>query len=325
VAIAFRLAALATLALLAAGCDNDQSTLSPQSDASRRIAGLWWAMFAGAWVVFAVVVALLAAAIVRRRAAKERGDDARSKRLILAGGFAAPVVVLSILFAFSVRTLPATSAPAAGRTALTVEVTGRQWWWEVRYPGSGAVTANEIHIPAATPVRLVVTTSDVIHSFWVPELNRKIDLVPGRRNEILLEADRPGVYRGQCAEFCGVQHAHMAFLVVADPPARFRAWLADQARPAAASGARGREVFLGEACSGCHTIRGTSADGTRGPDLTHVGSRTTLAALALRNDRESLERWIRDPQGVKPGARMPGLALSDDQVDALADYLEGLR
>jgi cytochrome c oxidase subunit II len=325
VANAPRLAALATLALLTAGCDDDQSTLSPRSDAARRIANLWWAMFAGAWIVFAVVVALLAVAIVRRRAARSRGDDARAKRWILVGGFAAPVVVLSVLFGFAVRTLPATSAPAPGTTALTVEVTGHQWWWEVRYAGSRAVTANEIHIPAATRVRLVVRTVDVIHSFWVPQLNRKIDLIPGKGNELLLRADRPGVYRGQCAEFCGVQHAHMAFLVVAEAPARFRAWLTRQARPAPASQSRGRELFLAEACSGCHTIRGTTADGTRGPDLTHVGSRTTLAALALRNDRASLERWIRDPQHVKPGAKMPALPLSGSEVRALADYLEGLR
>jgi cytochrome c oxidase subunit 2 len=325
VATASRLAALATLAFLASGCDDEQSTLAPQSDAARRIASLWWAMFAGAWVVFAVVVALLAVAIVRRRAATEHGEDARAKRLILLGGFVAPVAILSVLFAFAVRTLPATSAPSPGETALTVEVAGHQWWWEVRYPGSPAVTANEIHIPAATPVRLVVTTVDVIHSFWVPELNRKIDLIPGKPNELLLEADRPGVYRGQCAEFCGLQHAHMAFLVVAAEPARFRAWLAGQAAPARPSDERGRAVFLDEACSGCHTIRGTPADGTRGPDLTHVGSRTTLAALALRNDRDALERWIRDPQRVKPGAKMPALALTGGEVDALVDYLGGLR
>jgi cytochrome c oxidase subunit 2 len=191
------------------------------------------------------------------------------------------------------------------------------------------VTANELHIPVGTRVNLVVTTADVIHSFWVPELNRKIDMIPGHSNRVLLEADRPGRYRGQCAEFCGLQHAHMAMYVFADPPARFRAWLRHQAAPAAPPAAplarRGEQVFLAQACASCHQIRGTAARGQIGPDLTHVGERTTLAALTIPNTHGDLAEWIRDPQHVKPGNRMPGLALSDADLRAVVAYVGGLK
>jgi cytochrome c oxidase subunit 2 len=312
------------LTLTAAGCgSNRQSTLAPHSKPAGEIASLWWAMMIGAWVVFGVVVMLLAVAFLRRRGDRGRRDDSRAKRLILVGGGLAPVVVLSTLFAFAVRTMPATSAPK-GPAALTVEVIGHQWWWEVRYPGTDAVTANELHIPARTPVRLEVRTADVIHSFWVPELNRKIDLIPGRASSILLQADRVGVYRGQCAEFCGLQHANMAFFVFADPPARFRAWLARESRPAAVHG-QGEAAFVGVGCAACHTIRGTAARGEVGPDLTHVASRTSLAALTIPNTKGHLAAWIADPQHVKPGNHMPDLDLKGPEVQAVVDYLERLR
>jgi cytochrome c oxidase subunit 2 len=310
--------------LLCAGCgSNRQSTLAPHSKPAGEIATLWWSMMIGAWVVFGVVVMLLAVAFLRRRAAPAPPEDARAKRLILVGGGLAPVVVLSVLFAFAVRTLPATSAPK-GKEALTVEVIGHQWWWEIRYPGTAAVTANELHIPARTDVRLEVRTDDVIHSFWVPELNRKIDLIPGRTNSILLRADRVGTYRGQCAEFCGLQHANMAFFVFADPPARFRAWLARESRPAAVRG-NGAAAFVGVGCGSCHAIRGTEARADVGPDLTHVASRTTLAAATIPNDRSHLAAWIADPQHVKPGNHMPNLDLEGPEVQALVDYLERLK
>src|SRR5436190_14909164 len=213
---------------------------------------------------------------------------------------------------------------------MTVRVVGHQWFWEVRYPGTKAVTANEIHIPARTRVNVVGKTADVIHSFWVPELNRKIDLVPGATTRVLLEADEPGVYRGECAEYCGLQHAHMAMYVIADPPDRFRAWLAGQARPArrprpGVAGQGARLFTSADACSGCHTIRGTNAQGDVGPDLTHVASRLTLAAATLPNRPDDLLRWISEPQHVKPGARMPDLSFSDAQFRDIAAYLRGLR
>jgi cytochrome c oxidase subunit 2 len=183
-------------------------------------------------------------------------------------------------------------------------------------------TANEIHIPVGRKVRLQLEGLDVIHSFWVPSLAGKQDLVPGRPNELTLRAERPGVYRGQCAEFCGLQHAHMAFYVYADPPSVFRRWLAQQEKPAAA---QPPAVFESAGCADCHSIRGTTADAHVGPDLTHVASRTTLGALAIPNDRAHLEKWIVDSQHVKPGNQMPNFNLSQAQLTALADYLEARR
>jgi cytochrome c oxidase subunit 2 len=222
-----------------------------------------------------------------------------------------------------------TEAPAAATTPMTVDVQGRQWFWEVRYPGTGAVTANEIHIPAHTRVNVVATTGDVIHSFWVPQLNRKIDMIPGRRNRVLLFSDKPGRYRGQCAEFCGIEHARMAMSVYVQEPADFDRWLRGQAAPAAASSSAaaraGADAFIANGCGSCHTIRGTSARGQVGPDLTHVGSRASIAALTLPNTRAALRDWLRDPQHAKPGNRMPDLGLSRSEIESLVAYLEGLK
>jgi cytochrome c oxidase subunit 2 len=240
------------------------------------------------------------------------------------------VIILLALFVYSdVFVMRSTAAPAPGATRLTVDVIGHQWFWEVRYPGTPVVTANEIHIPVRTPVDVVGTTADVIHSFWVPQLNRKIDLIPGRTNRVLLEADRPGRYRGQCSEFCGLQHAHMAVLVIAESRAQFRAWLRDQSTQARAPSTpeegQGAHVFETQACAGCHAIRGTSARGAIGPDLTHLGSRLTIGAVTLPNDPAALRSWLADPQHAKPGVKMPSLPLSPAQLNALTVYLESLR
>src|SRR5438105_10206245 len=251
-------------------------------------------MLGGAWIGLLLVALLLAFAWIRRNG---RGpSEAASTRIVVALGVALPIAVIATLFfvsdVFIIRT---TQAPAATATRLTIRVIGHQWWWEVRYPGTTAVTANEIHIPVRTRVLLQATTADVIHSFWVPELNRKIDTIPGRVNEIELDADRPGVYRGQCAEYCGLQHAHMALAVYAQQPAQFRRWLAHEGTPATATGA-GEHVFVSGPCANCHTIRGTSADGGVGPDLTHLASRSTIGALTLPNDPADLAAWITDNQ-----------------------------
>jgi cytochrome c oxidase subunit II len=303
-----------------------QSVLKPESHAAREITHLWWAMLIGSGIGFAVVVGLLLLGWFRRSQSRLPfgGGERAATRFVVGLGIAVPIVVLTLLFVWSdIFVIRSTAAPKPGTTELTVDVIGKQWFWEVRYPGSGVVTANELHIPVGVRVRVVGTTEDVIHSFWVPELNKKIDLIPGRRNVELLDAERPGVYRGQCAEFCGLQHAHMSFLVFADPPARFRAWLAAQSRTAAPR--RGFRLFTAEQCASCHTIRGTSARGRVGPDLTHVRSRTTLAAATIPNDPASLAAWLRDPQHVKPGNRMPDLELSAQDVRALVAYLDGLR
>ncbi len=212
---------------------------------------------------------------------------------------------------------------------MTVDVIGHQWWWEVRYPGTAAVTANEIHIPVDTRVNVVATTADVIHSFWVPQLARKIDEVPGRQNRVLLYASRPGRYRGQCAEFCGFQHANMALFVIAQPRAAYEAWLANMAAPAVPPATpvaqAGQKLFIANQCASCHEIRGTSARGLIGPDLTHLATRRTLAGAEIRNTPVELRAWIADPQGIKDGSRMPNLGLSSTEYDQIAAYLEGLR
>jgi cytochrome c oxidase subunit 2 len=328
-----RLVPPAGVLLLLTSCGSEQSTLDPVSKPARDIENLWWIMMTGGWIVFGGTVVFLVIGWVRRR---ERGWPLIGERegfnvgLVVGFGLVVPLVVLSVLFVFAnVHVIEATSAPKKGSTELTVRVTGHQWFWDVRYPGSEAVTANEIHIPVRTRVAVQVTTADVIHSFWVPRLNRKIDMVPGRRNEVLLYADEPGVYRGQCSEFCGLQHAHMGLLVVAESRAKFEAWLenagSSRRAPTGAEARRGEDVFLAEACAGCHTIRGTEASGDIGPDLTHVGSRSTLAALTIPNRPDALAEWIRNPQHVKPGTKMPALGLGAEDVRALVAYLEGLH
>jgi cytochrome c oxidase subunit 2 len=237
---------------------------------------------------------------------------------------------LVVLFGVSdVYLVGQTSPPNPQTTSMTIEVIGHQWWWEVRYPNGDARTANEIHIPVNTRVNVVATTADVIHSFWVPALNRKIDMIPGRRNRILLYASRAGEYRGQCSQFCGPQHANMALEVFAQSPAAFRDWLAKAAAPAQSATATqvqaGKNLFLTSQCASCHRIAGTSAQGTVGPDLTHVASRTTLASGTIRNTPNELAAWISNPQAIKPGVRMPDLGLSRDKVNQLVAYLESLR
>ena len=316
-----------------AGCGGGQSTLNPDSPASHDIATLWWWMLVIACVVFAGAVGLLGVAWLRRRRAGlpvVEGGSRRNLGLVLVFGMGIPAVVNIALFVIAnFVVIKHTEAPAASTTPMTIEVVGKQWFWEVRYPGTAAVAANEIHIPVRTRVNVVATTGDVIHSFWVPRLNRKIDMIPGRQNRVLLYADKPGRYRGQCAEFCGEEHAHMAMYVYAQPPAEFDRWLHAEAAPARAPTSpatqAGQRALMRDQCASCHMIRGTPARGTVGPDLTHVGSRATLAALTLPNDRAALADWLHDPQHLKPGNRMPDLGLSRTDIDDLVSYLEGLK
>jgi cytochrome c oxidase subunit 2 len=332
---AFALAGLA-LVLLTAGCGQSQggqSTLHPESDQSRKILHLWWGMLAAAAVVFAGALVLLALAWRRRNreglpAVGE--DEGVSTGLVVAFGIVIPVVCLiTLFFIANIGVVNATSAPKPGQSKMNMTVVGHQWFWEIRYPGTQAVTANELHIPARTSVDVRLLSADVIHSFWVPELNKKVDMVPGHPNQIELYADRPGVYRGQCAEFCGLQHANMAMAVYVDTPARFRAWLANESKPlappAAGEARAGENVFMTQQCQSCHTIRGTAARGTIGPDLTHLATRKTLAALTIPNNRADLTKWVADPQSIKPGNKMPGLNLSPTQLRQVVTFLEGLR
>ena len=301
-----------------------QSVLTPHSGPAHSIATLWWVMFAVSCVGFTIVAVLLLLGWIRRnRAALPFGGTERAAtRLVIGLGIATPLVLLTALFVWSdVFVIRRTSAPAPGSTQLTVRVVGHQFWWQLGYGNRSNLTANELHIPVRTRVDVVGTSADVIHSFWIPELNRKVDLIPGRTSRVLLYADRAGTYRGQCAEFCGDQHAHMELVVVAQPRQEFQRWLARIEQPAA----RQLQLFAQKGCGNCHAIRGTSANGTVGPDLTHVASRDLLASGTIPNDRAHMRAWIQNPQKLKPGSKMPDLPLSPRETDALVNYLESLK
>jgi cytochrome c oxidase subunit II len=321
------------LALCLAGCGGKQSIVAPRSHQTSLISLLWWWMLGAATVVFFGAIALLVIAWLRRRTPGlpllGRREDV-SAGMVIAFGIVIPVVVLLALFAASdLYVIRFSQAPAADSTSLTVDVVGRQWWWEVRYPGTDAVTANEVHIPIDTRVNVVATTADVIHSLWVPRLARKIDMIPGRENRILFDTPDPGTYIGQCSEFCGLQHAHMRMAVVAESQSAFHSWLTNMARPApaptTASQREGESLFMSRGCAGCHELRGSEAQGRIGPDLTHLATRATLAALTIANTPQELSAWIHDPQAIKPGNHMPDLGLDNAEVEKLVSYLESLR
>jgi len=311
------------------------SVILPAGPHAAAIARHGWMLFAVCAVVWALVTIALLWAIARRRAVEgERWQPASTGRAT-AWVFAASIATAGTLIVLLDRAIATGKVLAEDpRTqALHIEVVGHRWWWEVRYldggPARNLTTANEIHVPTHTPVAIALRSDDVIHSFWVPSLDGKKDLIPGRTNAMWLEVDTPGVYRGQCAEFCGYQHAHMAFEIVAQPPEAFAAWLDAQLEPAAdateAEAARGEQLFLSRQCASCHQIRGTTAAATVAPDLTHVASRRTLAAGTLPHTAAALAGWVADPQSIKPGAAMPVVALAPDELGAIVAYLETLR
>ncbi len=325
----------AVCVLSATGCGGWQSALDPQSRGAAEIANLWWIMFWTTGVLATLVIAGLLFAVyrARRAATADAGGTVqdRERRFIFLAGAAMPALLLVSFVALSVRTGASVSEPA-GDPGLRVEVTGHMFWWEIHYPGYGITTANELHIPAGFPIEVRVTSADVIHSFWVPQLAPgKVDMIPGRTNRIWIMADEPGRYRGQCTEFCGVQHALMSLLVVASPEEEFQAWLAERAVPEAGSdplSLRGREIFGEAGCAACHGIRGVTVpefSGSPGPDLTHLAGRETLGALTVENSRENLTAWILNPHHFKPGVRMPPTSLDGDDVSALVHYLESLQ
>ncbi len=300
------------------------AALNPQGPGAARITDLWWAMFWLATVIYIGVMGFIAVALFRRRGANP--GPVAGRRFIVAGGIILPSVVLLLLFVLTLRAL---DASATRETAFTVQVTGRQFWWEVKYPTSGFVTANEIHIPVGQPVRLELASEDVVHNLWVPELLGKFDLIPGKTNVTWIQADQPGEYMGLCAEYCGIQHAKMRFVVIAVPPEQFAAWQEGQRQPAAAPTdpllLRGQQVFLAADCGTCHTIAGTNIAERAGPDLTHLASRRTLGAGSLPNNRGNLAGWLLNPQSIKPGNKMPPTALSGEDLQALLAYLERLE
>ncbi len=303
------------------------SPLSPASSRASELSELWWIFVTIAAVIFVIVVALLIFGAIRRPGRTEAEDrHPFGTAMIWVGGIIVPLAVLGTVLGLSVRDMAIFDRPQA---QLTVEVIGHQWWWEVRYPQQGFATANELHIPTGQTVELKLTSADVIHDFWVPRLQGKIDAIPGETNTLTLETDNPGVYRGQCLVYCGLQHANMNFVVVADPPAQFATWLAgQQATPSAPTDAtlvKGQQVFLGSACVYCHNVNGTNASGRVGPDLTHFGSRQQIGAGVLPNNPGALGGWIVNPQVSKPGNHMPPEDFSGPDLQALIAYLESLK
>ncbi len=316
----------------ASGCASSPSVLSPQSPNADRVAQLSWVMFGIAFIVFLIVLALLLLGIVRARRFKndtseimQVKDDRRVISIIL---FAGALVPALILFGTMIWSISITNANTDPDSPLVIEVTGHQWWWQLHYVSANFTSANELHIPVGQPVTLKLMSADVNHSFWVPELSPKLDLIPGQTNTLTIQADQAGTYRGQCAEYCGLQHANMAFLVIADPPDTYAKWVAQEQAPAAkpsdAQAAQGAQVFVQSACVYCHTIRGTSAAGTLGPDLTHLASRQTIGAGVLPNTPGSLAGWIVNSQAIKPGNLMPPMQLDSTQLQAILAYLHSL-
>ncbi|MEV0393541.1 cytochrome c oxidase subunit II [Polymorphospora rubra] len=319
--------AAATLLPLA-GCASDApSALDPAGAGAQRVEGLWWLLFWISVVVFVEVLALLVWALIFRRGARTRVRHGQPLRFVTIAGAGLPLVILVAVYGVSLRDLAALGTDP-GPDAPTVEVTGHKWWWEVRYEGVAGATANEIHIPVGERVRVRLRTADVLHSFWVPQLMPKTDLIAGETRETWLHADRPGEYRGQCAEYCGLQHAHMALMVVAVPRPEFDARLARLAAPAPAPGTdaerRGQQAFVQGTCAACHTVRGTGAQGRVGPDLSDVGSRWSLGAGAVPNDAGHLGGWIANPQTVKPGNQMPPQPVDAARLPDLIAYLRSL-
>jgi cytochrome c oxidase subunit 2 len=305
------------------------NALAPRGPYAERIAELWWFLLIAASVVFVIVMALFLIGLFRQGREVTDGSETHDRRVIplLIGGVVVTVLVLIATSVYTLLTMAALAAPEE-EPEHVFEVVGKRWWWEVRYNGE-VIGANELHLPVGEPVRVRLLSDNVIHSFWVPELAGKRDLIPGNPNEIWLQADEAGVYRGECAEYCGLQHAHMAFLVVAEPQGDFESWLQRALEPATepitGTQRAGQAVFTREGCAGCHTVRGTGARGELGPDLTHLASRLSLGAGTLPNTKGHLAGWVVNPWAVKPGVHMPPQDLSGDDLHALLDYLQGLE
>lgn len=349
-----RLTAAGLWLVPAAALAGNPSATDPAGPQAARILSLgqllWWVCGA-VWV--AVVAVMLVAVLRRRRDAAHEALPEVQPHEVPPGGGALPlpagqhrtltravaaataltVLILLVFLGKTVATGHALAAFAEHHEAVTVEVTGHQWWWELRYqhPEAGRIftTANELHVPVGQPVLLKLNSGDVIHSFWVPNLHGKRDLIPGQTNSLMIQADRPGIYEGQCAEFCGFQHANMRLRVVAESPEAFQSWWQHQLGPGRTPVSdlekRGQEVFLTGPCVTCHSIAGTPAGGTTGPNLTHVASRRSLAANALPHSRGHLAGWVVNPQGIKPGVNMPPNTLPPADLQALITYLETLQ
>lgn len=334
---------LSTFAL--AGCAESPSMLAPASPNATIVYNLTVLVFGIAVIVFVVVEAILLISVIRfsRRTGPDEPEQIEGNTKFEIAWTAAPAIVLLVVFFVSLQALfPLADRPAVARNTgnvasapslvagdpLRVRAVGHQWWWEFQYPDHKVVTANELHVPLGTLVSVDVESVDVIHSFWIPQMGGKIDVIPGRVNHTWFQPEQVGTFQGQCAEFCGVQHANMRFAVVVEPKEEFQAWLENQQGPAVAATdatAKGEQVFMTGACIGCHTVDGTKAQGKIGPNLSHFASRSVFAGATAETNAENLRRWLADPQKMKPGNLMKIAPLSSEQIDALVDYLLSLE
>ena len=318
--------------ILVSGCSGSQSALNPYGAPAIHVEHLIVGIVVLSGVIWLLVMVMLALALRRGRRAEAEGQTSEGRlTMTVSAAVAVTVATIAGMTIASFYTTRSVGLPESA--AVTITVRAQQWWWQVIYTGfdgtSTFQTANEIHIPVGQDVRLQLESADVVHSFWVPSLAGKQDLVPGRPNDLLLRAEKPGVYRGQCAEFCGLQHSHMAVMVIAEAPSDYARWITSQRAnammPADPDAASGQAAFLAKPCAACHTIRGTQATGTTGPDLTHIGSRQTIAAGLVETTRGSLAAWIADPQTLKPGNNMPMVPLTSIELQNISAYMDSLK
>ncbi len=332
-----------TFLLLTSCAGHQQSVVDPAGPQSGRVDTLWWSFFWLLGAIFVIVMVLTVMTLARRHRGfgqepletiHKASEETESRlRQVVTGATITTIVILFVLIIASVGIGKANSELQNKKNPLTIQVTGNQWWWQIQYlnrdPTQILTTANEMHIPVGRPIQIRGISNDVIHSFWVPNLNGKRDLIPSHVTTEWIEADRPGVYRGQCAEFCGLQHAHMAIWVIAEPEDKFDAWMKESLQPAAAPSnamqQKGQQVFMNSACIYCHQIQGTTASGQNGPDLTHFGSRRGIAANTVPNTMGNLAGWILDPQSTKPGNHMATIAVNSTDLQPLVEYLESLK
>ncbi|WP_309084760.1 c-type cytochrome [Chelativorans sp.] len=321
---------LLALAFAATGCSGVQSALSPSGVEALTIDPLFWT---STWVGVVVTLMVVVVVAIALYGPKDWRARLGGNWLVVGGGIVFPVVVLTGLFIYGLLVMQAGALRSQEAGEGTVTITGKLWWWEVIYSGPNGeevVSANELRLPVGRAVRLRLLSDNVIHSFWAPQIAGKLDMIPGRVNEVVFEATKPGVSRGQCAEYCGGAHALMSFYVVAMEEAEYAAWLQREAQPAREPATpeetRGRDLFFANGCGACHQVRGTEARSLIGPDLTHVGSRLSLGAAALENDPQAFARWIADNQHIKPENLMPPFRqFSDEELSALAAYLDSLE
>jgi len=318
------------------GCAGTSSIFNPASVNAQEISSLIQTIYIIAAIVFVIVEGLLIYAAIRfSRKSAPPASEIEGNVKIEIGWTLLPAIVLAIVFFVSLKTLssvaylpPVSASDPPGQQPVTVRVVGHQWWWEFDYPDLKITTADELHVPVNTVVYLEVTSNDVIHSYWVPQLGGKIDAIPGQTNHTWFKVTQTGTFDGQCAEFCGVEHGDMRLKVVAESADQFQTWVKDQQSPIpslSGEAAKGEQYFLQGACVGCHTIDGTAAQGKVGPNLTHIAARSIIAGGVLTNTPENLTKWLTDPQAVKPGNIMPNLHLPADEIQALVAFLGSLK